>query len=173
MHWLSADTHQEVNTRREAEGLSKKMENLETIFLTILWNDILERVSKTSKVLQSKYVDILVAMNLLESLQTYLQEIRAKFSEYELKTMNRCQDLDYSDVKKRERKRSIRLTRYDGPEGEIILHKSEKFKAETVLHILDSLTSDLRKRAESYSWIGNLFSFFSQLKTIGSDELKK
>ena len=102
MHWLSADTHQEVNTRREAEGLSKKMENLETIFLTILWNDILERVSKTSKVLQSKYVDILVAMNLLESLQTYLQEIRAKFSEYELKTMNRCQDLDYSDVKKRE-----------------------------------------------------------------------
>ena len=62
--------------------MSKKMENLETIFLTILWNDILERVNKTSKVLQSKDVDILVAMNLLESLKTYLQEIRDKFSDY-------------------------------------------------------------------------------------------
>ncbi len=35
---VSANTEQEVNTRREAEGLSKKRE----IFLTFLWNDILE-----------------------------------------------------------------------------------------------------------------------------------
>ena len=47
---VSADNEQEVNTRREAEGLSKKMENLETIFLTILWNDMLERMNITSKV---------------------------------------------------------------------------------------------------------------------------
>ena len=82
---VSADTEQEMNTRREAEGWSKKMEDLEMIFLTILWNDILERMNKTSKVLQSEEVDILVAMNLLESMKTYLQEIRDKFSEYELK----------------------------------------------------------------------------------------
>ena len=62
-----------------AEELGK---NLETIFLTILWNGILERVNKTSKVLQSEDVSILAAMNLLESLKTYLQEIRDKFSEY-------------------------------------------------------------------------------------------
>ena len=63
--------------------MSKKMENLETIFLTILWNNILKRVNKTSKVLQSKDVDILVAMNLLESLKTYLQKL-----ETNLVTMN-------------------------------------------------------------------------------------
>ena len=49
---LAVDADQEWNTRREAEGLSKKMEKLETIFLTILWNDILERVNKTSNILQ-------------------------------------------------------------------------------------------------------------------------
>ena len=49
-------------------------------------------------------MDILVAMNLLESLKTYLQEIRDKFSEHELKARNSCPDLDYSDVKKWERK---------------------------------------------------------------------
>ena len=75
------------------------MENLETISLTILWNDILERVNKTSKVLQSEDMNILVSMNLLETLKTYLQEIRDKFSEYELKASSRCPYSDYSNMK--------------------------------------------------------------------------
>ncbi|KAG7156522.1 hypothetical protein Hamer_G006491 [Homarus americanus] len=87
------------------------MEKLETIFLTNLWNDILERVNKTNKVLQSKDVDMLVAMNHLKSLKTYLQEIRDKFNEYELKgkSTHRCLGSDYSDANKRERKLSVRL----------------------------------------------------------------
>ena len=48
---VSADNEQEVNTRKEAEGLNKIMENLETIFLTIVGNDMLERMNITSKVL--------------------------------------------------------------------------------------------------------------------------
>ena len=66
---LAVNADQEWNKRREAEGLSKKMEKLETIFLTIPWNYILERVNKTSKILQSKDVDILVAIDLLKSPQ--------------------------------------------------------------------------------------------------------
>ena len=58
------------------------MVNLEKIFLKILWNDMLERMNKTSKVLQSKDVNILVATNLLESMKIYLQDTRDKFSEY-------------------------------------------------------------------------------------------
>lgn len=45
-----ANTEYKLNTRRGAEGMSQKMENLETIFLAILWIAILERVNKTSKV---------------------------------------------------------------------------------------------------------------------------
>ena len=92
---VSADNEQEVNTRREAEGLSKKMENLETIFLTILWNDMLERMNKTSKVLQSKDVNILVATNLLGSMKTYLQETRDKFSEHDFQAWSVCPDTHY------------------------------------------------------------------------------
>ena len=92
---VSADNEQEVNTRRGEEGLSKKVENLETIFLTILWNDMLERMNKTSKVLQSKDVNILVATNLLESMKTYLQENRDKFSEYDFQARSVCPDTHY------------------------------------------------------------------------------
>jgi len=48
--------------------------------------------------------------------------------------------------------------------------KSSRWEHSSLFWILNS---DLTKRAEAYSWIGNLFSFFSQLKTIGSDELNK
>ena len=103
------------------------MENLETIFLTVLWNDMLERMNITSKVLQSKDVNILVATNLLESMKTYLQETRDKFSEYEFKARSMCPDTHYSDEKKKERKRSVHLTRYDGSSSadEVLLSKRE------------------------------------------------
>ena len=44
---------------------------------------------------------------------------------------------------------------------------------EKILPVLDTLISELTKCAEVYSQIRNLFSFFSKLKTIGSDELYK
>ena len=43
------------------------------------------------------------------------------------------------------------------------------FKVETFLPVLDTVISELKKHAEAYSLIGNWFSFFSELKTIGSD----
>ena len=63
------------------------------------------------------------------------------------------------------------LTRYYGAEEEVQFSKSQKFKVETFLPVLDSLICELKKRAEAYSMIGNLFSFFSELTTISSDEL--
>ena len=86
--------------------------------------------------------------------------------------MIRCPDSYYRDVKKRERKRSVLLTRYDESEEEVLLGKNERFKMEAFLLILNSLTSELTKRAEAYSLIGNLFPFFCEFKTISSDELK-
>ena len=88
-----------------------------------------------------------------------------------MKAMIRCPDSYCRDVKKRERKRSV-LTRYDESEEEVLLGKNERFKMEASLPILNSLTSELTKRAEAYSLIGNLFPFFCEFKTISSDELK-
>ena len=45
-------------------------------------------------------MNILVATNLLESMKTYLQETRDKFSEYEFKARSMCPDTHYSDEEK-------------------------------------------------------------------------
>ena len=68
------------------------MGNLETMFLTIRWSDLLERMNETSKVLQSKEVNTLVATNLLEPMETHLQKTGDEFSEYEFKAASifRC-----------------------------------------------------------------------------------
>ena len=97
--------------------------------------------------------------------------MRDKFSEYEAKAKSRCPDSKYSDGDKRARKRSVRPTRHDGSAEQILLNESKKFKVETYLSILDSLNSHLTKRAEAYESIGNMFSFFGQLKTIDCNEL--
>ena len=57
--------------------------------------------------------------------------------------------------KKRERKRSVCLPRYDGSSSaeEVLLSKSEKFKVETFLPVLDTLIFELTKHAEAYSQI--------------------
>lgn len=57
----------------------------------------------------------------------------------------------------------MRLNRYD----------AEKSKVENVFPILDTLIYEMTKRAKAYSQIGDLFSFFSELKNIASDTLKK
>ena len=54
----------------------------------------------------------------------------------------------YSKIK-RQRKRSVRISRYDGPVEEILLSKTKKFKVETFLPILDTLISELTNRAEA------------------------
>jgi len=52
---------------------------------------------------------------------------------------------------------------------------SVKAKSEggTFFPILNNIVFELAKRAEAYSQFGNLFSFFSELKSTASDTVKK
>ena len=92
-------------------------------------------------------------MKLSMYLKTYIQEIREKFSEYYFKARSGFR----LKPGKRDRKRSEPLTRYEESEEDLPLSKSENFKVETFLSVLDSLISEPTKRAETYSLIGNLF----------------
>lgn len=105
---------EEVNARRETEGMGKKMENLATNWKPWLGVQI-----------------HFIAM-----------------------------------WKRRKRNRSVRLTRYDGSEEEVLLSKSERYKVEVFLLFMDSLISKLTKRTEAYSLIENLFFFFWELKQL-------
>lgn len=64
------------STRFETSGLLNSFSSLEMCFLTLLWNDVLERFNKVSKSLQSVNIELGTVVELYHSLVTYLEEIR-------------------------------------------------------------------------------------------------
>lgn len=169
---IANDVEQDGVARSEAVGLIGKMERLETVILANLWNDVLRRVNSVSKELQSTKIDVLHASSLLESLDGYMSEVRNLFDMYERRAISKQPDAQYSDHQKRARKRSVRLSRFDGGCEEVVLKKGEKFRIESFLPILDSLKINIEKRAEAYKKVGNLFLFFSHLSDVDTAELE-
>ncbi|XP_025406135.1 uncharacterized protein LOC112680300 [Sipha flava] len=55
LHKISNNINEKRSTRSEAVSLLKKINSLETVFMTIFWTNILERVNKTKMKILSKY----------------------------------------------------------------------------------------------------------------------
>ncbi|EFN63408.1 Zinc finger MYM-type protein 1, partial [Camponotus floridanus] len=72
---ITAENESE-ETKTRATGFKKNMEKLETVFLTIFWNDVLIRLNKTNKMLQKTTLTLSVAVKMLKSLTLYISEKR-------------------------------------------------------------------------------------------------
>lgn len=172
LHVIANDCDQEGCTRQEASGLSKKMEHLETVFLSIFWYDVLERLQKISIFLQSRDVDMSALSDLFTSFLSYLQQAREMFDEYETRAKTKYPDAFYSDLMGRPKKRNVRLNPLgdlctsDEPSG------SDKMRGETFFPIVDALMTEIKKRADAYSFITNTFNFLVSLPCIPLEKLE-
>jgi hypothetical protein len=95
------DIKQSSETRLIAQSLRKKMDELETTFFTVFWNDILIRINGASKVLQNQNLSVVV--KLIESLMAYVSEKRDCFEEYESRVKEKFHIDDNQDAYKRVR----------------------------------------------------------------------
>ncbi|KAG5874415.1 hypothetical protein JTB14_033172 [Gonioctena quinquepunctata] len=83
-HKVSKD--EKPSTRREAIGVQRKLQHLETGILVIVWNLISDHFNAASKKLQNSQVDLTSVFQMYGSLAPFLQDMRDKqFSEYEEK----------------------------------------------------------------------------------------
>lgn len=81
------------------------MNIFETMFLTIIWSKLLERINATSKTLESPTLNLISGVQLLESIVTFIDEFREKFDELEHKTkLMTGNDAQYKDETKRTKK---------------------------------------------------------------------
>lgn len=168
---IARNTDQPGETRNEAQSLAKKMEKLETILLTEIWNDLLGIINKTSISLQNYTMTMDVATKLFASLADYISSARSNFDQYESAAKEKNPNADYKDNSQRKGIRSTRITFLEGPSETVQLNGKEKFRIETFLPIIDTLDAHLKQRSESYKEVNKRFSFLSQLKTIDSDQL--
>ncbi|XP_065664567.1 uncharacterized protein LOC136086211 [Hydra vulgaris] len=105
------DFEQTTKTRCDANCLYNKLCTLETGIYTVFWNNILERVDKTNKLLQDATLDLNTAISAIKSLKNFVQAKRDNFDQYEKQGAEISKTTDY--LKHRKRQRNIRLNPID------------------------------------------------------------
>ena len=91
------------------------MDKLETAILRAFWHDVLNRFNEVSKAMQKCDVLLSTVVKLFMSLICYVDDIREQFIEYQSKAKSRLPDSDYNETNRRVRKRSTRISFFDGP----------------------------------------------------------
>jgi hypothetical protein len=167
---IEEDASQSREARHEASSLIKRMKKLETVFLTIIWNEILNRFNETSKTVQKENIDLQVVIKIINSLKFFIQSMRERFGEYEILAKEKTENAEYSNTNKRKQQRSKRF--FDGPAEETFFCGSENFKINTYLPIMDSLIDGLSRRNKAYENVYNKFRIFSNLKQLDLEEIK-
>lgn len=145
-----SDDHDEMaEVRRKARGLHDRMCMLETGIYTIFWNDILERVNVTSKMLQDSQLNLNCAVAAVKSLEHFTESKRDCFDDYERRGADKAGTTEY--VATRQRQRNVRLNPLDyGREPEAVMSLSQSFRVQNFLPVIDQFVASLKHRLAAY-----------------------
>ncbi|XP_065651044.1 uncharacterized protein LOC136079246 [Hydra vulgaris] len=167
---IANDDQEKMDQREEAKTLFSKMTSLENRILVIFWEQILERINKVNKKIQTAGLDLLDASGLLSSLEGFIKEKRNNFdtelTQYEIlaKTLTNYLSSEYKDKIKR-------ILRYsDGTTGcGSNLTGKNKFKIEILNVVLDKFQNEFQERKNIYKENSENFKF---LFDIGNKKTK-
>lgn len=173
---LSSDENQPDETRAEASGLVKAMKEVETAILLEVWQTILGRFQSTNVQLQKSGLSLNTAVQLLESLLHFVEDLRSQFDEFEEKGMAKCGmtgsgSAVYKEDTKRTRKRKCHHDEI-GTAEDANLTGRDKLRVTAFLPIIDKLCFALHERLEAYSTLRGRFGFLSDITSKTTDELR-
>lgn len=80
---IAEDDNQKSATREEAKSLAKKLNKFETAFLAVIWDTVLQRFKITSRALHTVDLDLVTAVELLQSLVDFVKGLRSQFKHLE------------------------------------------------------------------------------------------
>ena len=102
---LSADNDQSAETRAEASGIVRQLRAVETAILLEVWHTIMDRFDK-NKSAATKGWFVNTAVQLLESLLKFVEDLRPRFEEFEQRGIEKCGHSEYKADQQRVRKRN-------------------------------------------------------------------
>uniref|UniRef100_A0A8D8TQ54 Zinc finger MYM-type protein 1 n=2 Tax=Cacopsylla melanoneura TaxID=428564 RepID=A0A8D8TQ54_9HEMI len=164
---ISNDVEQKPETRHKAVGLMSTMEKLETSFMLVLWNKLLQRINLTSVSLQKANLDLYTARSLVQSLADFIMDMRSDTEFLNLEKL--AKELNESETYYSETHRAPKRSRkYDYSKNQDTsydeLTPGQKFKISTFFPIIDNLVSALGKRQQAYASLQNKFGVFREMK---------
>ena len=167
---FSKDQEQAQDSRVQAEGFKKKLQQLETAILLEVWDTILQQFQKTSLSLQEAGLSLNSALSLIESLLKFVERQRTEFDRFEEKGKIKCSANSYIGDEKRQTKRKRQFD--EGGGEDVVLAPREKFKVQIFLAIIDQLCLGLRSRLDAYQVVHKKFGFLSNLEHLSTVEIK-
>ena len=163
---IAEDHSQKGETILEAENIGNKMQELEFVFMLVMWNEILQHFKRTSQALQHKELDLKTCKILYQSLAHHLHTLRNESEKFENISKTMLPDVDYKEAKSRKRIRKKQAN--DGSAPEAALNPRDSFRISTYYAIIDTLQAQMKSRSEVYKEISNRFSFLNNMNL--SDE---
>ena len=140
---------QNGTTRYEANSLASSMESSETAFLSEFWNRFLYRYNVTSIKLQSSTCDLKLAIDLLESLYMFTDDLRNRFDDIEQMAIDISGTSEYVSVTALRRKRTRHVD--DGQAADTVLQGKNEIRIETFTVIINQLVWSLERRFDAYT----------------------
>ena len=118
------DVNQPADSRAEAEGIQRKLQQSGTAILLEVWGIILQQFQKTSLSLQESGLTLNSAVALLESLLKFVDHQRDEFDHFEEKGKTKCGSNIYKCAENRQRKRKGQFD--EGSGDDVVLAPREK-----------------------------------------------
>ena len=87
---------EQIPMQQEANGLHISLSYLDTVFMAVFWNIILERFNRVSMALQSAEIELGTAVKLLQSLQDFVSELRGNFDAIEMRAKQKDPSAKYN-----------------------------------------------------------------------------
>eukprot|EP00731_Ephydatia_muelleri_P022003 Em0014g594a len=124
---IADDPLQKCDTRSEALAMANIMDTLETVFMTVFWSALLQRIHESSQLLQSTTIEIGSAIAVLKSLLGFLEAQRSLFDDYKARAVAISKTPCFKEVRVRRAKRVFG----DSSEPDVVMSSEEKFRIET------------------------------------------
>ena len=145
----------------ESKSLAiNELSSFEFILSSVIWFDILHVVNMVSKKLQSKDMQIDIAMTQVSGLISYFKKYRESFVDAMMKAKEIANEIGIEPIFIQ--KRVIRRKKQfdETSDNETILSVEENFRIQYFLYTIDHAISSLDKRFEQYKLYENIFGFF-------------
>ncbi|XP_051167771.1 uncharacterized protein LOC127285683 [Leptopilina boulardi] len=168
---IANNKFEKPETRQQAKGIHVSLDNLENCFISLVWNDILQRLNAVSKALQAKDCHLALVVELYHSLMQYVAEFRNQFSVYEEKAKSVCKHTSYKFYLSRKKKRKPHFDEAGETEHEFT--GRDNIKVNMFYFSIDRLEAELKKRCEAYEILCDRFSFLTLLHVQDSGEIRK
>ena len=152
---LHSGVSEKGDTWLHANNLLQKMENLEFLFMLHFWSRVLGCFHRVSKALQKSELLLSTCAELYSSLVDFLSEMRDEIDEFDKQAKATLPNINHRAVTRRQR---------NAPDALSELSSKEKFKINSFIPFLDALEANLRRRANVFSDIAEMFLFLANLK---------